>query len=145
MKQVFYIITMFCLASCSSSLNLNIPSLEFVETHIANLATENEKVRYMMRYKLSDEAPENLYARVYYQDLGNKKLFHTTSIGSIGNVKIINFYSTPTNQVMNNQHFEITLILYKDPDYTHSIGKHRDLVWFEMPATVADVLNITLL
>ena len=98
-----------------------------------------------MRYILADNAPVNLYARIYYQELSNKKLFHNTSIGSLGDVKVINFNSTPSDKIINKHHFEITLLLYEDSDYRKPLGSHQDIVWFDMPVAVADVLNIQLL
>ena len=136
---------MFFLVSCSSALNLNLPHLRFVETHIANIASEKGNVHYMMRYQLSDDAPANLFARVYYQDLENKKIFHTTDIGSIGSVKIINFNSMPAASIINKQFFKITLILYKDSSYQQSLGIHSDQVWFDMPDTVSEILKIRLI
>ena len=144
------LLSLLLLTSCSlglnnRGLNLSTPALSFVETHIANIATEDGQVRYMMRYQLADDAPNNLYAQIYYQDLSNAKLFHTTSIGSIGEVKIINFNSSLSDKIINKQQFEITLILYKDAEYTQSVGIHQDLLLFDMPATVADILHIQLL
>ena len=58
---------------------------------------------------------------------------------------MLNFKSLGKNHVINNQYFEITLILYKDANYTNVVGMHRDLVWFEVPQNVAEILKITLL
>lgn len=126
-------------------MNLNVPHLGFVETHVSSIISENGAVHYMMRYKLSDDAPANLFARLYYQDLTNKKVFHTTDIGGIGDVKIINFNSMPSSRIINKQFFKISLLLYKDTNYTQSLGIHRDQVWFKMPDTVAEILKIELI
>ena len=145
MKRIILVVTTLFLISCSSALNLNVPHLRFVDTHVGNIVSEKATVHYMMRYKLSDDAPTNLFARLYYQDLTNKKVFHSTDIGSIGNVKIINFNSTPSSKIINKQFFKISLLLYKDANYTQSLGIHNDQVWFEMPDTVAEILKIELI
>jgi len=144
-KRLFIFILCLQLAACSSSrLNLNVPQLPFVTTLIANLSPEDGKVRYVMRYELDKDAPVNLYAKIHYQDIANKNIYHTTIIDSLGQTKVLNFNSVPGAEIINQQHFEITLLLYKDANYSNIIGIHRDLVWFEMPATVAEVLHITL-
>ncbi len=145
MKRIILIVTTLFLISCSSALNLNVQPLIFVDTHVGNIVSEKGTVHYMMRYRLSDEAPTNLFVRLHYQDLTNKKVFHTTDIGSIGNVKIINFNSTPSSKIINKQFFKIYLLLYKDANYTQSLGVHSDQVWFEMPDTVAEILKIELI
>jgi len=145
LRNIIIILTAFCLISCSSALNLNAPSLAFVDTEIANIVSDKEGVRYMMRYKLADDSPDNLYVRIHYQDLTNNKVFHTTSIGSISDVKLINYYSPRSLQIINKHYFKITLILYKDSSYSQSLGIHTDLVFFDMPETVAEMLNIQLL
>ena len=145
MKNILLIIVAVFLAACSTVQNMKSPVSTFVDTKLANITAASGTVRYMMRYKLADDAPDNLYAQIHYQDLGNIRLVHTSSIGSIGNVKILNFNSTPAEQIINNQQFEITLFLYKDPEYSELVGTHKDRIWFDMPKTVAEVLNIKLL
>ena len=145
MKKILLIIVTISLTACSTLQNIKPPILTFVDTMLANIAPEKGTVRYIMRYKLADEAPANLYAQIHYQDLGNNRLVHTSLIGSIGDVKIINFNSAPAEQIINNQQFEITLFLYKDAEYSQIVGAHQDSIRFDMPKTVAEVLNIKLL
>jgi len=121
------------------------PDVSFAETHVANISTEKGQVYYMMRYQLKTDAPENMYAQIYYQDLTNKKLFHTTKLGSLGEVKILNFNSLPSSQIINKHPFQISLQFYSDEGYSDLIGVHRQQVWFEMSSSVANVLSITLL
>ena len=142
---MIYIFACLQLVACSSALNLTAPQLTFVNTHVANLSSQTGKVRYLMRYELTNDAPGNLFARVHYQDLSNKDLFHTTSIGALGEAKFLNFNSMPDSQIINKRYFEIILILYKDPEYRQALGIHRELLWFDMPETVAEGLENTML
>jgi hypothetical protein len=144
-KKLFLILSCIQLIACSSAVKLTSPPLSFVDTRIANISIDKNEVRYVVRYELTKDSPDGLYARVYYQNLTNKRLFHTTAIGSLNDIKVLNFKSIGESQIINNQYFEITLILYKDSNYTKAVGTHRDLVWFEMPQNVADILKITLL
>ena len=145
MKKLFLILSFLQLVACSSAIKLTSPPLSFVDTQIASISINKNVVRYLVRYELTKDSPDGLYAKVYYQDLSNKKLFHTTAIGSLNDIKVLNFKSVGENQIINNQYFEITLILYKDANYKNALGMHRDLVWFEMPLNVAEILKITLL
>jgi hypothetical protein len=144
-KKILLIIVILIQAACSTVQNVEVSQLTFVVTDLANITTEDGTARYMMRYKLADDAPENFYGVIHYQDLGNDRIVHTSSIGSIGDVKIINFNSTPVEQIINKQRFEVTLFLYDDPEYKQLVGSHQDSIWFDMPKAVADVLNIKLL
>ena len=99
------------MVACSNKLYLSAPQLSFVKTEIANISPGSENVRYIMRYKLTTDAPDNLYARVYYQDFRNKKIFHTTSVGGLGQSKLLNFKGPEDNQIINKHSFRIMLIL----------------------------------
>ena len=145
MKKLFLILSCIQLVACSSAVKLTSPPLSFVDTEIANISINKGVVRYVVRYELTKESPDGLYAKLHYQDLTNQKLFHTMAIGSLNDIKVLNFNSVGENKIINNQYFEITLILYKDANYTNALGMHRDLVWFEMPKNVAELLKITLL
>jgi hypothetical protein len=144
-KKLLLILSCLQLIACSSAVKLTSPPLSFVDTKIANISINKNEVRYVVRYELTKDSPDDLYAKVYYQDLTNKKLFHTTAIGSLNDIKVLNFKSAGKNQVINNEFFEITLLLYKDASYKKAVGIHRDLVWFEIPQNVAKILKITLL
>ncbi|MFT5452602.1 MAG: hypothetical protein ACI9N9_002095 [Enterobacterales bacterium] len=133
------------LVACSSAVNLTSPPLSFVDTKMANISINKDVVRYMVRYELTKDSPDGLYAKLHYQDLTNRKLFHTTPIGALNDVKVLNFKSLGEDKVINNQYYEMTLILYKDSNYTKAVGMHRDLIWFEVPENVAKILKITLL
>ncbi|PCJ48703.1 MAG: hypothetical protein COA74_08330 [Gammaproteobacteria bacterium] len=145
MKKILLIIIGLQLVACVSSVNLTAPRLSYVDTFVANISTNKGEVRYVMRYELTDESPDGLYAQIHYQDLKNNKIFKVTELGALANIKVINFKSRGEHQIINNQYFEIILTLYKDANYTSPVGIHRDLVWFEMPQNVAEILKIKLL
>ena len=145
MKKLFLILSCLQLVACSSAVKLTAPPLSFVDTEIINISLNKDEVRYVVRYALTKESPDGLYGKIQYQNLTNKKQFHTTTIGALNDIKVLNFKSLGGNQIMNNQYYEVILYLYEDANYTRILGIHRDLVWFEMPNHVAKILNITLL
>lgn len=145
MKKILFLFVYLSLSACSSTLNLRAPLLTFVTTQTATIASATGEVRYVIRYKLADDAPKDLFAKIYYQDPGNKKIFHTRTIGSLGKAKVLNFNSIASNKIVNHSNYEIILLLYQDEDYSRIIGIHRDFIWFSMPKNVAEILDINLL
>ena len=131
--------------SCVNNIVSNNLPLSFVETQVANISSEMGKVRYTMRYILNNDSPKTLYGKIHYQDLSNRKQFNTTFLGVLSQAEVINYNSMPNQQVVNQQLYAITLVLYEDADYHNIIGSHQDVIWFEMPKNVAHLLKIKLL
>ena len=144
-KSVVVIFLSLMLINCANTPVSNNLPLNFIDTEVAIISSETGKVRYNMRYKLSKSSPKTLYGKVQYQDLINRKEFHTTLLGRVSQTSIINYNSMPSNQINNQQFYNMTLILYADADYRNIIGSHQEIIWFDMPKNVAQLLKIKLL
>ena len=136
---------MGCVNGTGSNRISNHLPLVFLETQVANISSEIGKTRYTMRYTLNKDSPKNLYGKIIYQDLIERKVFNTTVLGRLSQADAINYNSMPVQQIVNKQFYNITLVLYEDADYKNIIGRHHDVIWFEMPNKVAELLEIKLL
>ena len=145
MRIFVLIILSLQLLACAGTMSRVPADLTFVQTKVANLSSKQQAVYYVMRYELSKNSPNDLFATLSYQDLSDKTLFHSSFIGGLGEVKIINFRSMDKQQIVNNYNFQVILTLYRDEQLTDVVGQHRDFVKFQMPTKVGQLLNIKLL
>ena len=143
MKKLVYILIGIVLTACSSQF-APIPQLSFVETMAVQLAPEKGKVRYVIRYQLAEDSTDNLYAEIRYQDLTNREQLQSRQLGTLGDVKVLNFNSLPADKIKNKEYYQVSLLLYNDSDYSELVGIHDDLVWFEMSENIAELLKINL-
>ena len=144
-KFLIVLLLSYIMMSCANTQVSNNLPLSFVETEVALIASEIGKVRYTMRYSLSEDSPKTLYGKIQYQDLTNRQEFNSLFLGTINQASVVNYNSMPANQIVNQQLYSITLVLYDDADYKNAIGTHQDVIWFDMPKNVAQLLKIKLL